>query len=232
MMCCMESRNALPDTYLFPDKVRVPVKLRPRLVQAVWEELVFGRFDQRELTDIAQQSINDVHQLSEADAHIVIKSLLTCRRAQINKFKETGDFADMRRLNQAFFELTEAGVLSLADYLCCTQCASDSAYEEMYRGNYKAVLYFHHQDTERLLQQNATLLGFDYNHQHYYTDDDYSAMSTEQKQAAFSSHMMEIVQETIKPIFAKYNIGFEWNGDTRDKMLIKNVDWLVLLPNK
>ena len=57
-------------------------------------------------------------------------------------------------------------------------------------------------------------------------------MSTEQKQAAFSRHMREIVQDTIKPIFAKYNIGFEWSGDTRDKMLIKNIDWLVLLPNK
>ena len=229
-MWFMESRNALPSTYLFPDKVRVPTQLRQSLVTAVWREIIIGNFQQRQLADVAKKCLSGTYQLSQEDAVTVINSLLTCRRAQIEHYKSTGVFADMRRLNQAFFELTKAGVLALADYLCNASSASEEAYQEMYRGNFKAVLYFHRQDTERLIASNETLLGFDYNHLHFYTESDYAQLSSSQKKAAFAEHMLDIVESDINPIFSKYNIDLQWDGKVTSRMRIKNVDWLVLLP--
>ncbi len=228
----MENRNALPSFYLFPDKVRLAPSVQQRLVNIWWDSIILGRFHPEVLRDDAKAELGEEYSLSEEDAQIILDSLFTCRRAQIERYKETGDFADMRRLNQAFFELSEFGVLALPNYLCCTSCASQAAFEEMQHGNYNAVLYFHEQDTERLLKYRQTHLGFDYDYRAFYSESNFAAMTPEQKREAFEKHMGEIVEETIRPTFNRYHIDFSWDGNSQTRMLISNVDWLVPLPRE
>ena len=72
---------------------------------------------------------------------------------------------DCNRLDAAFAELEECGVIALQNFSCCETCGHDEALDEVQRARERGVAvvgyaFYHHQDTERAVDGGPLFLAY------------------------------------------------------------------------
>lgn len=223
----MSNYNVLPENYVFPTEIDIPEDIQEEIVDYVWEAIVCGEFDLDNLVEMALDSVEEEYELSEENAELIVESLLECRRKQTAELKASGKL-DTIRLNAAFEELEEKNVLALQNFTCCGTCGAAEAYEMMHEeDNWIAYIYFHEQDTERLIEDNETYLGYGVRWDKICSEEEFNRMSEKERDDTYEAECIKLAEEILKPVFAKHDIEFTWDNNLHTRMHIANVDYFA-----
>ena len=218
------SVNVLPESYVFPETVVVSDQLREEIVSDVWYQIICGNCLEEDLVDYFSEDWDEV---DDDSLSVVVSSLVECRRSQLLGLKEAG-LLPVDRLGLVFDELKGLGVLGLANFSCCGTCGSGEAYDLIYEDDsLHGYVYFHQQDTERLVESGSTYLGYGVKWSSICSEAEYDAMSGEDRNRVYVQACREL-GELVRPVFEKHGVGFEWDGDVSVRMLITGVDDYVV----
>lgn len=222
----MNQLNEVPQDFRFPTNINLPENLRSEVLEAVWSDLLTGLSDIDALAETAVFIIEDDFELTNKDATAIAEALLAYRRTQLAEAKAAGRLQPSR-LTAAFDEINAQNVLALQNFSCCGTCGSSEAAGEMYEKDTRGYIYFHMQDTETLIESAETYLGYGVNWHHLCSKEQYDAMSEAQQDEAYANACQKLADEVLKPIFARHDINFDWNGDVSLRMRISNADYFV-----
>lgn len=219
--------NARPDTAQLPAELAAKLdEDAPEALDFLWSNVISGYLEAVDLS----YDVVDIYELEDSDIPLIsqaVSDIVAARKNQIAQLKAAG-FTGETNLNAAFTELRAYGVLALANFSCCGNCGSDEAWSEMQDDpQARAYLFFHEQDTERLLESRGTYLGFGYDWHDICPKEEFEKMNDATRQAVYQQHIRALADEVLRPTFAKYGIDFDWNGDVDTRMYISNVDYFV-----
>jgi hypothetical protein len=117
---------------------------------------------------------------------------------------------DCDRLDQAFAALEKKGIVARQDFTCCQTCGHAEigeeidGYEKKSGRKARGYTFFHHQDTERVVEDGTLYLA-------------YGAMEED------DAGTIEVGRE-IKKALVDAGFQVDWNDDVRTRILLK-MDW-------
>jgi hypothetical protein len=170
----------------------------PNIVERVAEQLLFS-----------EEGIGD-EEASFEDIESAIKPLvaerLEKRRRAEQRWKR---LTDCDKLDLAFADLEEQGIIARQDYWCCARCAHSAAGYEIFgneRGTdfWKGYVFYHEQDTDGA-PGGSLLLGFG-----AYEDGD---------------EAMKEVARTVIETLGRYKLKAEWNGKPDTRIDVVDLNW-------
>lgn len=222
----MDELNQLPQDFTFPSAIDLPQNIRTMVLETIWSDLLIGISDVELLADNAYEMAEEDIELELDDVTVIAEALLAYRRSQLAAAKADGRIQPSR-LTKAFEEISAQNVLALQNFSCCGTCGSAEAAGEMYEDNSRGYIYFHEQDTETLIETGETYLGYGVNWQHICTEEEFEALSDQQKEQQYLAACRKLADEVLKPAFEKHGIVFEWNGDVSTRMHISQADYFA-----
>ncbi len=115
------------------------------------------------------------------------------------------EITDCDRLDQAFAELTAAGIAAIQNGVCCQTCAFEDVHTEVDRMQTNAQIvrgytFYHEQDTENAASSDALFLA-------------YGGMEENEKS---SLQIGQEVAETLR----KHGFAIEWDGSIRKRIKV------------
>jgi hypothetical protein len=136
----------------------------------------------------------------------MVTERLAMRRRAEQRWKR---LTDCDKLDLAFADLEEQGIIARQDYLCCSGCAHSAAGFEIFgneRGKdfWKGYVFYHQQDTDGA-PGGSLLLGFG-----AYEDGD---------------EAMQEVARTVIETLGRYKLKARWNGKTDTRIEVIDLNW-------
>lgn len=208
--------NALPDYAALPE-LPLDEEDRATLTSEIWGMLVTGNDDVEEFLGIYA----DDYELTEDQLTAAFAAL---REARLRQQTEIGDYRS--RTHTAFEELNANGVIARADFSCCGTCASAEIGDERDDSrHWSGFVYFHSQDTDRLIEDGATYIGYGAFEPAGFDEDAYNRLSDQAKQDLYFGDVVRMLDEIVFPIVRRHGIEPEWNRDLGTRVLLTNADW-------
>ena len=172
----------------------------PKIVDRVANELLYFIVDSGD----EEPSLEDLESIIEP----MVAERLEMRRRAEQRWKR---LTDCDKLDLAFADLEEQGIIARQDFWCCARCAHYAAAFETSRnkreeGFWKGYVFYHEQDTDEA-PSGSLLLGFG-----AYEDSD---------------EAMKAVARTVVETLGRYKLKTRWNGrpDTRIDVIDLNWRW-------
>ncbi|MDO5060116.1 MAG: hypothetical protein Q4D73_00615 [Actinomycetaceae bacterium] len=218
--------SELPQHYTFPFP-QVDTEAQAEIINYMWSSILAGDDDPNSLVDsvdgILEEDEPSLSQLEE-----VAKTLIEARRQQLIQWKEANLLTE-NKLSKAFAQLRSQRILALENFTCCGTCGASEAYEQMSAesGQWDGYIFFHMQDTEVLLENRETYLGYGVYWPSLCTEEQFNAMSNAEKDEYYENACRKMADEILAPVFAQHGIDFSWNRNLDTRMLISNVDYVV-----
>ncbi|CRK49652.1 conserved hypothetical protein [Rhodococcus sp. RD6.2] len=208
--------NVIPPYATLPD-LALDEDARAELTQQIWEQLITGRDDVDDFIDI----YGDEYDLTDDQLAAAFDAL---RTARLRQQAEIGAYAS--RTIAAFDELNAHGVVARADFSCCGTCASGEIWGERDDSrHWKGYVYFHQQDTERLVVDGETYIGYGAFPPEDFDEDAYDTLSETAKEDLYRTDVTRLLEDVMFPVFRRHGIEPEWNRDLGTRVLLTNADW-------
>ncbi|MGV0812317.1 hypothetical protein ABQF34_10180 [Mycolicibacterium boenickei] len=215
-MSAPSNPNAIPAYAVLPD-LPLDADERAALTGNIWDQLVTGNDDVDEFIDIFAED----YELTEEQLTAAFAAL---RDARLRQQTEIGDYRS--RTRAAFDELNVHGVLARADFSCCGTCASAEIGGERDDSRYwRGYIYFHNQDTERLVEDGETYVGYGAFEPEEFDEEAYNRLSDQAKEDLYFGDVVRMLDEIVFPIVRRHGIEPEWNRDLGTRVLLTNADW-------
>ncbi|MDF3337436.1 hypothetical protein P3H80_08390 [Mycolicibacterium septicum] len=215
-MSASSNPNAVPAHATLPD-VPLDAEDRATLTSEIWGMLVTGNDDVEEFLEIYAED----YELTEEQLTTAFAAL---REARLRQQAEIGDYQS--RTRAAFDELNANGVIARADFSCCGTCASAEIGDERDDSrHWSGFIYFHSQDTDRLIEDGSTYVGYGAFEPENFDETAYNQLSDEAKEDLYFSDVARMLDETVFPIVRRHGIEPEWNRDLGTRVLLTNADW-------
>jgi hypothetical protein len=190
---------------------------RAELTQQIWEQLITGRDDVDDFIDI----YGEEYDLTDDQLAAAFDAL---RTARLRQQAEIGAYAS--RTIAAFDELNAHGVVARADFSCCGTCASGEIWGERDDSrHWKGYVYFHQQDTDRLVADGETYIGYGAFPPEDFDEGTYEALSEAAKEDLYRDDVTRLLDDVVFPVFRRHGIEPEWNRDLGTRVLLTNADW-------
>ncbi|WP_137873896.1 hypothetical protein [Rhodococcus sp. Q] len=190
---------------------------RAELTQQIWEQLITGRDDVDDFIDI----YGEEYDLTDDQLAAAFDAL---RTARLRQQSEIGAYAS--RTTAAFDELNAHGVVARADFSCCGTCASGEIWGERDDSrHWQGYAYFHQQDTERLVVDGETYIGYGAFPPEDFDEDAYETLSETAKEDLYRADVIRLLDDVMFPVFRRHGIEPEWNRDLGTRVLLTNADW-------
>jgi len=152
--------------------------------------------------------------------------------------------SDYDRLSRAFGRLAEVGVLGRMSFTCCQTCGNTEIDDERTplptaaEGDYPfrewAYTFFHQQDAERLADDDPTLF---LSYSAFRPAPGLDADLVQRARAGDEEAKAEVHRQTdatvgrlVTDALIAEGIRVDWNGDTRQRIAVRHVDWRKPLP--
>nr|MDT0523121.1 hypothetical protein [Streptomyces sp. DSM 41633] len=84
---------------------------------------------------------------------------------------------------------------------------------------------FHSQDTDRLVEDGSTYVGYGAFEPENFDEEAYNQLSDQAKEDLYFSDVVRMLDETVFPIVRRHGIEPEWNRDLGTRVLLTNADW-------
>jgi len=192
---------SLPDYGLSPEE-------REALTDRIWLSLVKGDDDIDYFVECYLEDLDDEETpLTEKQVSQAFKLALETRRSQQAKWtsEET-----VTNLDRAFDDLEEAGILARQNFTCCGTCgAAEIGGERDESREWRAYVFFHMQDTDRLIQTGSLYLAYG-----IFPPQD-------------ADDLPGFVTAEILPRLARHGLRAEWDGDPRTRIHVHNARWYI-----
>lgn len=215
-MSASSNPNAVPAHATLPD-LQLDAEDRATLTSEIWGMLVTGNDDVEEFLEIYAED----YELTEEQLTTAFAAL---REARLRQQAEIGDYQS--RTRAAFDELNANGVIARADFSCCGTCASAEIGDERDDSrHWSGFIYFHSQDTDRLIEDGSTYVGYGAFEPENFDEAAYNQLSDEAKEDLYFSDVARMLDETVFPIVRRHGIEPEWNRDLGTRVLLTNADW-------
>ena len=129
--------------------------------------------------------------------------------AQIKEQANWQETTDCDRLDQAFEDLEQRGIVSRQNYSCCGNCGTGEIWEEMLaiqaEGKHvRGYTFYHMQDTEHAVDGEGIYLNYG------------SIEESEQAQIDMGHEVVSVVNQ--------HNLTTVWDGDLRKRIFVK-LNW-------
>lgn len=155
-------------------------------------------------------------ELTDQERTDFIKSIVAERLEKRRRAEQRWSrLTDCDRLDMAFADLQEQGILARQNFRCCSNCASFSVYfeiddEKREKGFWKGYVFYHQQDTE--CAPGGTLyLGF-------------GAMDEREREDQGEQARMAIGEAVVETL-GRYRLKTSWNGDHATRIKVVDLDW-------
>lgn len=208
--------NTIPDYAVLPD-LPLDADERTELIGNIWEQLVTGNGDVEDFVEVFAED----YDLPEEQ---LTAAFFALRDARLRQQAEIGDYRS--RTRAAFDELNANGVIARADFTCCGTCASAEIGDERDDSrHWRGFVYFHSQDTDRLIEDGATYIGYGAFEPEDFDEDAYNRLSDDAKRDLYFGDVVRMLDEVVFPIVRRHGIEPEWNRDLGTRVLLTNADW-------
>lgn len=215
-MSALSNPNTLPPYATLPE-LPLDEDGRAELTRQIWDQLITGRDDADDFIDI----YGDEYDLTDEQLGAAFDAL---RAARLRQQTELGAYTS--RTIAAFEELNANGVLARADFTCCGTCASGEIWGELDDSrHWKGYAYFHQQDTERLVVDGETHIGYGAFPPEDFDEATYGALSDDVKEDLYTADVTRLLDDVMFPVFRRHGIEPEWNRDLGTRVLLRNADW-------
>lgn len=225
----MTDLNAQPDGLRIPDELLGGVadpELEEHIRDLIWMQLVRGN---DRLNDHAFEIACAVEEaegdgaLSDEQCRAIAQYLIDARRAQQAGF---GD-VPATRLDRAFEALRRAHVVAEQDFSCCNNCG----HAEIGGGQGDlGYVFFHQQDTERLVKTGSTYLSYGIFWPAHINQEVYQALDDSRREELYDATTVTLMRTVVIPILQEHGIGVSWEEDANARILLTDVEWYVPLP--
>jgi hypothetical protein len=186
---------SLPDFGLSPDQ-------HETLADDIWAAVVRGEGDADEFAEsyleeeegfpLSREQVSGAFTLA-LEARVVQQAQWTDEQTETN-------------LDRAFGELEEAGILARQDFACCMNCGASEIFDERDDSRrWRGYVFYHEQDTDRLLEGGPLLLA-------------YGGFSVD-------VDLRELVDKEIMPVLSRHGLAPEWGGSVETRIALGNAQW-------
>lgn len=215
-MSALSNPNTLPPYATLPD-LPLDAADREELARQIWDQLITGRGDADDFVD----SYSEDYDLTDEQLGAAFAAL---RAARLLQQSEIGAYTS--RTIAAFEELNANGVVARADFSCCGTCASGEIWDERDDSrHWKGYVYFHQQDTSRLVEDGTTYIGYGAFPPEDFDEATYDALSDDAKADVYTADVTRLLDDVVFPIFRRHGIEPEWDRDLGTRVLLENADW-------
>ncbi|WP_458689500.1 DUF6891 domain-containing protein [Nocardia tengchongensis] len=221
-MSASSNPNAIPDYAVLPD-LPLGDDERAELTAEIWAWFVTGNEDVEEFLDVFAEDF----ELTEEQLEAAFSAL---RNARLRQQAQIGDYRS--RTQAAFDELNANGVIARADFSCCGNCASGEIGDERDGSrHWSGYVYFHSQDTNRLIEDGSTYIGYGAFAPEDFDEAAYDRLSDQAKRDLYVGDVTRLLDEVVFPIVRRHGIEPEWNRDLGTRVLLTNADWYAPIGN-
>ena len=215
----------VPSTFVVPADWALNSDARADLSEATWRMVLRGASNVDEYLELFEEELKEAGVPEEAASRF-FSSVIAHRRDQQASWGE----ASKSRLTAAFNELAEIGVIARQDFSCCGTCGSSEIFDERDDSRiWRGYVYFHSQDTDRIFEARQTYVGYGAFPDAYFSSTEWKAYSDAEKDTHYTRIVRELMAE-VRIVLERHDIGTEWDGELRARILLYNVDFLALMP--
>ncbi len=230
----MTDLNTQPDGMRIPDELLggvVDPELEEFIRDTIWTQLVRGNdsindhaYEIACVVEDEKGEEGDGGTLSDEQCRAIAQYLIDARRTQQAGFGEV----PASKLDRAFEALRKAHVVAEQDFSCCNNCG----YAEI-RGdrNDLGYVFFHQQDTERLVESGSTYLSYGIFWPAHISKAQHKALNSSQRKELYDATTIKLMRTVVIPILQEHGIGVSWNGNVDTRILLTGVERYTPLPS-
>jgi len=196
---------------------------RDYLTDYLWSLVVRGESDPGYYLDALGEELPDV---DETETRAFVDDLFALRRRQ----QEELGAQPTSRLTQAFAELETIGVIAREDFTCCGTCGhAEIGDERENMPDARGFVYYHQQDTERLIEDRATYIGYGVFLDSHLSADEWEALSEAEKDTTYHRLTIGLMRDEVIPVLRRHGIDVEWDENPGARILLTDVDYFATL---
>lgn len=215
--------NLAPPTYAIPQTWKLPEDDREYLHEQTWHLVLKGESDPAVYVEQFGDELEDAG-VSDAEATKYFESVVELRRVQQAGWPEFPS----GNVEAAFAELAEIGVVARADFTCCGSCASAEIGDERDESRkWRGFLYFHTQDTDRLVYDCETYVGYGAFLDAHVDEAVWNAMSESEQDRVYFEIVKQLMIAEVFPILEKHGLEVKWDQDLGTRILLGNATYVV-----
>lgn len=183
------------------------------LMQLIVDEVAIGSLTAKEIKLLAlDYLIDEENAANDAPTYKRVSDLVDAAFEAHYEKQAQWDAAltDHERLQLAFEELWERGIIAAMNFACCQTCGHGEMEAWLKQSDSQDKLgytFFHQQDAERMVQNGYVYLAYG------------SRAQTDKATAAIATEVVEVLQ--------KHGLDASWNGSTKTRIHIGKILWRV-----
>ena len=216
-------KNQQPAGFRLPADLGLEPEVEHRFRAFLWNSVLTT--DEPDLLDIWGEELA-AEGIGDEQADRAFAAVLEARRDQQAAWRED----DVLPLAAAFADLAEVGIVAREDFSCCGTCAPGEIHDERDDSRtWRGYVYYHQQDTERLIADRETYLGYGAFVDALTSPEAWEAMSNDEREATYARETVTLMEEAVLPVFERHGIEVEWDHDLDTRIQVKGVDTVVLV---
>nr|WP_298132990.1 hypothetical protein [uncultured Pseudoxanthomonas sp.] len=218
--------NAMPPDFRLPASLRLETGVEAELRTRAWEWVVRGDDDTASFVECVEDDFT-AWGIDEAAAEAAFAAVVAARRAQQAQWP-----ADAKTsLTRAFEALAARGIVAREHFSCCGTCASGEIFDERDdTRTWRGYIYYHQQDTDRLIEDRSTYIGYGAFLDAWTTEAEWQALPEAQREQRYAQIVTSLMREDVIPVLEAHGAAVVWDGNLGTRIHLANVDYLVRLP--
>lgn len=185
--------------------------LREEMIELIADEVAIGSLDAAEIKDMALDFLQEELEIDQGIQNRVANLVDTALDFHYLKQKDWGGTAtDAEKLEEAFMELWERGIIAAANFACCQTCGHNEMQAWLEQDDCldkRGYVFYHQLDARSMIRNDYLYLAYGSRSQH--------PADTE-----------SIAKEVVS-ILKKHGLDAGWSGNIRTRIHILNINWRV-----
>jgi len=218
------ARSAQPDGFRLPEGLALSAEAESGLRDALWREVLLGCTDPDDMLESLEEELSGWG-IDDATAEAAAQAVVRARSAQQARW---ADEVTVSNLLAAFEDLAGIGVVARDHFSCCGTCASSEIWDERDDSRtWRGYVYFHQQDTESLIEERSTYIGYGAFLDAWLPEAEWVALPDDQKDARYADIVRGLMEGEVFPLLRRHGIAVTWDGDLGRRILLENADYYV-----
>lgn len=216
--------NAQPDGFRLPDALGFAPDVEAALREALWRQVLLGRTDPELMLDVLQDVLPE-WEVAPDEAREAFAAVIRARSEQQASWTPEQASTNLER---AFAELEQIGVVARAHYSCCGTCAAAEIVDEIDDSRaWPGYLVSHQQDTESLIDDRATYVGYGVFLWEHVTEAEWERLDEMARDDLYARLVRSLMNNEVFPVLRRHGIVVTWNGDLAHRILLEEADYVV-----
>ncbi|MDR7067940.1 hypothetical protein J2X02_000757 [Pseudoxanthomonas japonensis] len=218
--------NAMPPDFRLPASLGLQDGVEAELRERAWQWVARGDDDAGSFVECMEDDISEWN-LDEATVEAAFAAVVAARRAQQSRWPPDAKTA----LTRAFEALAGRGIVAREHFSCCGTCASGEIFDERDDSRtWRGYVYYHQQDTDRLIEDRSTYIGYGAFLDAWTTEAEWKALPEAERERRHAQIVTSLMRDEVIPVLEAHGATVVWDGDLGTRIHLANVDYLVRLP--